>query len=509
LARTLADARDTLALGALLRGPLVGLSEAELLDIAEGLPTDGERHDRLPQLYLWAEAEQITHPLARDVLNRLQSIARRARSTTPYLLLSDAVEALSIRPQLRQRHRTGADRALANVDLSLEMARAYDVRGLRAFARDMRANWEDAVRQVEGRPDAAQQSVALITMHAAKGLEWPVVIPINTMGPPYEDNAIVYDRGTGRFSTPMCGVVPAGHAGIANWVAEGQARERMRLWYVATTRARDLLVLPRHSPELAAGTWGQIVDLALAPLPVIDPATLPDQIAEPVGPTDNPQTREIFAAEAQRIVEAERKIEWRRPSRDEGDKIEVAAEPAVFTDSGAVEEADEWPVPEVAGGATRGTILHKLMEEVLTGETPDDHDGLLARAAELLLQLGIEPVSDPSRGIAPPELATTVLRTLALPEIAALRPRLVPENTVFAANAVDRSEVLVSGVADAIALGVVGQIEAVIDWKSDLQPSAKVVEHYRAQLQAYSDSTGAGRGMLVFMSIGKAVVIRR
>ena len=38
LTRSLADARDTLALGALLRGPLVGLSEGELLDIAEGLP---------------------------------------------------------------------------------------------------------------------------------------------------------------------------------------------------------------------------------------------------------------------------------------------------------------------------------------------------------------------------------------------------------------------------------------------------------------------------------------
>ena len=38
LTRTLADARDTLALGALLRGPLVGLSEAELLDSAEALP---------------------------------------------------------------------------------------------------------------------------------------------------------------------------------------------------------------------------------------------------------------------------------------------------------------------------------------------------------------------------------------------------------------------------------------------------------------------------------------
>ena len=42
LTRALADARDTLALGALLRGPLVGLRETELLDIAEALPGNSE-----------------------------------------------------------------------------------------------------------------------------------------------------------------------------------------------------------------------------------------------------------------------------------------------------------------------------------------------------------------------------------------------------------------------------------------------------------------------------------
>ena len=38
LARVLADAGDTLAFGALMRGPLVGLTEEELLDITAALP---------------------------------------------------------------------------------------------------------------------------------------------------------------------------------------------------------------------------------------------------------------------------------------------------------------------------------------------------------------------------------------------------------------------------------------------------------------------------------------
>jgi ATP-dependent exoDNAse (exonuclease V) beta subunit len=209
--RALADARDTLAFGALLRGPLVGLSEGELLDIADGLPADASRPDRLPNPDLRTEAATVKHELARSVLEILQSLHRRARSTTPYALLADAVSALNVRPQLRQRFRGGSERAIANVDLFLEMARAYDVRGLRAFARDMRANWEDAVRQVEGRPDAEENAVALITVHAAKGLEWPVVIPINMTGTPRTESGVMQERRSNRFSIPVLGVEPAGY----------------------------------------------------------------------------------------------------------------------------------------------------------------------------------------------------------------------------------------------------------------------------------------------------------
>lgn len=160
------------------------MTEAELLDLAEGLPNDDKHPDRLPQLTLWTAPDHINNDLARSVMEKLQALGRRARTTTPYTLLADAIDALNIRSQLRQQFKAGAERALANVDLYLEMASAYDVRGLRAFARDMRANWEEAVRQIEGRPDAVQQSVALITIHAAKGLEWPIVAPINTTGSP-------------------------------------------------------------------------------------------------------------------------------------------------------------------------------------------------------------------------------------------------------------------------------------------------------------------------------------
>ena len=59
--RVLADQRDRLALGALLRGPLVGLTEEELLDIVWALPRDDDAPDKLPRLDLGVAPDAIAH----------------------------------------------------------------------------------------------------------------------------------------------------------------------------------------------------------------------------------------------------------------------------------------------------------------------------------------------------------------------------------------------------------------------------------------------------------------
>jgi exodeoxyribonuclease-5 len=117
LTRILADRRDTLALGALLRGPLVGLTEEELLDLVWALPRSEEAPDALPRLDLGVDPEAISNPHARDIVEKLQALRRRANATTPYDLLSQAIDVLRVRPILLQRHRGQAERALANVDL--------------------------------------------------------------------------------------------------------------------------------------------------------------------------------------------------------------------------------------------------------------------------------------------------------------------------------------------------------------------------------------------------------
>jgi hypothetical protein len=120
----------------------------------------------------------------------------------------------------------------------------------------------------------------------------------------------------------------------------------------------------------------------------------------------------------------------------------------LFENPEDAEEATEIPAPAVARSSTRGLILHKLIEELLTGELQGGVLEIERRSIALLGQLGIKPVDDPKTGIAPTEIAGTVVRTLNLPEIAPLHSRLGPEHSVFGHGTTAEGEVLVSGIAD-------------------------------------------------------------
>ena len=153
----LADGADTLAFGALMRGPIVGLSEEELLDITGGLAPREDRPDAIPQFSLATVPDHVAHPVARRVLTILQDLRRRVRSTTPALLLVEAVERLAVRPILSAREGDRSARAAANVEAFLERARPYGVKGMKHFARDVNRDWRDGAAYNEGRVDARRR----------------------------------------------------------------------------------------------------------------------------------------------------------------------------------------------------------------------------------------------------------------------------------------------------------------------------------------------------------------
>ena len=184
-------------------------------------------------------------------------------------------------------------------------------------------------------------------------------------------------------------------------------------------------------------------------------------------------------------------------------------EPTILATDGDGAPADDTAAATIQGGRERGTILHKLIEEVLTGETAETLPDLTARAETLIRALGLPVMDDPALGLAPAELASCVVRTLSLPEVAALRPGLVPELPVYGSTETDNQEVATSGIVDAIAFNADGAPQVVIDWKSDVDPSPETLDHYRAQVRAYLAMIGAERGLVVAVTTGTVHPVTR
>jgi hypothetical protein len=49
----------------------------------------------------------------------------------------------------------------------------------------------------------------------------------------------------------------------------------------------------------------------------------------------------------------------------------------------------------------------------------------------------------------------------------------------------------------------------VVDWKSDVAPTAEILEHYRGQVRTYLEITDAERGLIVLATSGRVISVER
>jgi len=457
------------------------------------LPPLGERPDAIPRFSLATDSDHVAHPVARRVLTILQDLRRRARATTPALLLAEAVERLAVRPILSAREGDRSARAAANVEALLERARPYGVKGMKRFARDVSRDWRNGAAHGEGRVDAEGDAIEIITIHSAKGLEWPVVIPINTATLLRSREPFVHRADDDTLHWVIGDVVPPELRAALETDDESLMRERERLWYVACTRARELLIVPELA-QAEQKSWACVVNLGQDTLPELDVSRMTPALTPVSADSPNTQTAEQFAAEHAIIEEAAVPLTWVRPSDHDPDRLQATE--AITLDAGDAPEVD---LP-VGAGRVRGLLLHKLMEEVLTGELVEEVGHFASRARELLAEL----VRDPDDGDVLPdadEIAATAWRTLQLSDIAALRERLTPEWPVYALLEGRSNPRALAGRIDAIAYAGDGA-EVVVDWKSDVDPSDADIRLHSGQLEDYLRATRAPRGALVYMTPG-------
>lgn len=507
--RLLADERDTLALGAFLRGPLCGFTEQELLEQSHLLPSKPD--GKLNFLQLGMDTGVLTNPMLKDTVDILTALRDRAHLVSPHDILSEAVTVLMVRPKVRARFKSSPERRLANVDRFLELSTTYDVRGLRAFSDAVRASWEDGERTTEGRPDQNDDAVNFITMHSAKGLEWPIVIPINTMTALPTPSTLIKNVASKTMTLPFFGLQPFGYAEAATAANAEERFERFRLWYVAMTRAKSLLLLPYFEDIKSRGeSWAELLKVPVDTLPKLDLSSLDGKPRKPVAQSSNKETAESFAviSEQIRFKQVDR-VEWITPSKHEWSP---AMTTKISMDELMDSRPDLDPYANIVGGAERGNILHKLMEEILTGELTETKAEIEGRSLQLIEQVVAKDLRK-LKELYPEELTRCVTNTLALPSIVAIRPRLIPELAAATRQDVDGKIKITYGVMDAAEIVErahepgKADIRLVVDWKSDLRPTEKAITGYIEQVRRYLETKNIERGMIVFMSTGMIVEV--
>jgi ATP-dependent helicase/nuclease subunit A len=244
--RAIGDPTDDLALVGLLRSPTMGLSDIALYRLVRA--REITKRDSLWQV--------LSGEL--DFLNEEAAAARRARVTVTELntlagrvpvadVLKAFLDATGYRAALRQSRQT---RAVVNLDKLLADAHTSEIVEMGAFLEYVQQLRDVGTREGEAHV-LEEGTVQLMTIHAAKGLEFPVVAIGDISRTSPEARGALIDPRAG-FVLPLKGPVPdAGDeevtAGIFRLVKareqDQEAAESDRLLYVAMTRARDHLLI--------------------------------------------------------------------------------------------------------------------------------------------------------------------------------------------------------------------------------------------------------------------------
>ena len=349
-----------------------------------------------------------------DALRLLRSL-HRDRNRVP---VQDTVQALlrATRAHAGLALRPGGEQALANVLHMVELARQYEASEGASFRGFVQQCLDETHIEAAESPilEEGTDGVRLMTVHRAKGLEFPVVILADItcrLSSDRPSRALVSSRGL--CVQTIAGCTPVELVALRDAEMARDRAEGHRLAYVAATRARDLLVVPgvgdEPYPHARQGEkWIDVMNRAIypdRPWPAPEPAVgcpefgrdtvleRPDEEASMYVTPIRPGRYDLGTPETSFAVT------WWDPSA-----LHLGAEPTLGTRQKALidKNAPESRVREGHEAVDHWTQVH--VRRLATGRTPSlrvlrvtdaAHQADLAAADVAVLQV---PATAPRRG---------------------------------------------------------------------------------------------------------------
>ena len=533
--RWVASPNDGPAMLAVLRSPLGAVSDAEM---ARYVLAGG----RLTGRQAGAAIDASRFPGVARVVGMVDRFRDRTRGRPVDRLVEEAL----VDPPLALVHASAWDGAqrLANLAKLAALARRHAREGLSLQETIAALEEEFEGARTEGDSPLADESleaVRILSIHKAKGLEYPVVfVPDLGRGAggdrPEREVRVAWLREAGGGALAIR--LPDGRSNSA-WASHAietrrhEEAEEKRVLYVACTRARERLILVNSSLERKAPWRDRLEALGyrIAPGPAFPPPGVLDggDVEHRVVGRITPARAEAGAPPLERIAGAAARhrlvvtaaaekagppISWpsgtRAEDRSEPDELGAAAGGAVEPESAGADAA-----PDRAAARLAGLAVHAALE---TWDRRDDEALLAAARAAVRCLAARTPDPEPAHGdgvaadAAEAAVGDILRRFLRSP----LRSRLARADVLGREVPIlhrDASGRTWTGACDLL-LREAGSI-VVVDYKTDAvgEDAAAAAEAYRGQLDVYREAVRAAfddeevRGEVWFLRTGVAVPI--
>ncbi len=438
--------RDELALATVLKGPLYGFTDDDLIELCPN------RKTHLWRALLDRANEQ---PHWHDAVEELRALLGHADFVPPFEFFADLLGARGGRRRMLTR--LGVE-AADPLDEFLNLAMAYQrdhAASLQGFLHWLRRTEAEVKRDLE----QGRGEVRVLTTHGAKGLEAKVVILPDTIGKPgpSHDPLILWSEVDGA-ALPLWPARAVNDEVLCDaarsFARAAQMDEYRRLLYVALTRAEDRLYIMGKAarPQDFKDSWYELVSDAMQP--IARRVDAPDgAIALRVGDDPPPPSGALLPFDSAPLALPA----WTANP--------PPAEPQPARPLAPSRTGDEPPVRSPLGqddGARfrRGRIVHRLLQLL-----PDLPPARRAAAAVHFLSSPVHRLDAKQQQA----LAAEVLAVLDHPSFAAV---FAPGSKAEAPVAGRIGDTVISGQIDRLA--VTPDSVLVVDYKTNRPPPLKV-----------------------------------